>query len=519
MLNFDIFKRDELFFQNKCIRGGIEMNIHMSRGVVAAVLLAVLFALPAQSQTATPPAPAQIKEIAEEAYLYGLQQVIYVGQRWISTQNDSTDNVSYVGINRMSWVRKQITPDFPVVTPNATTLYGTGFLDMRQEPMIVEMPEITDRYFSLQVMDQYGIFHTIVGSPFNGTKARKYLFVPPGYDGKLPGEFPTTDVIAWPSKTAFVAVRIAVETGTDEEIAKINGYQDQITTTLLSDWIANGKAGVPQADRQIIKGDFEVYPRIPEIAIGQVDKQSAQDFYTLLNMVLNDPSMTLIDDSLVEARMLDQLKTIGIGNGLAFDWNALPSETKDALEAGFKAGFDSVRKALVSGLIDMNGWGSVRNAGGFQTRWMDRAIIADAAWAAPDRNISHAGAFRFTDSDGEPLNGANTYTITFDTNDLPPVTQFWSIPIYNADGYFVANEINRYTINSFMLERGDLVVKDGKLVIPVQHNKPEDPDMAKNWLPAPPETFRFTARFYGPYVPLTDGSYMMPAPVKTGTAN
>jgi hypothetical protein len=70
-----------------------------------------------------------------------------------------------------------------------------------------------------------------------------------------------------------------------------------------------------------------------------------------------------------------------------------------------------------------------------------------------------------------------------------------------------------------MLERGDLVVKDGKLVIYVQRNKPEDPDMAKNWLPAPPETFRFTARFYGPYVPLTDGSYMMPAPVKTGTAN
>ena len=30
--------------------------------------------------------------------------------------------------------------------------------------------------------------------------------------------------------------------------------------------------------------------------------------------------------------------------------------------------------------------------------------------------------------------------------------------------------------------------------------------------------FRFTVRFYGPYQALVDGSYRMPAPVKTGTA-
>lgn len=161
-------------------------------------------------------------------------------------------------------------------------------------------------------------------------------------------------------------------------------------------------------------------------------------------------------------------------------------------------------------MINMNGWGVVRNDGGFETRWMDRAIIADAAWGAPDKNISHGGAFLFTDADGKPFSGKNKYTLTFDMNDLPPVTQFWSIPIYDANGYFVANEINRYTVNSFMLASGELMPKDGKLVIYIQHEKPSNPEQAKSWLPAPAEGFRFTARFYGPYAPLTNGTYNMP---------
>ena len=220
--------------------------------------------------------------------------------------------------------------------------------------------------------------------------------------------------------------------------------------------------------------------------------------------------MPLIEDSKMEAEMVEQLKVFNIGKGLSFEWNKLSPEQQTALKNGFKAGFDNVRKTLKTNMINMNGWGVVRNDGGFETKWMDRAIIADAAWGAPDKNVSHGGAFLFTDADGKPFSGKNKYTLTFDMNDLPPVTQFWSIPIYDSNGYFVANEINRYTVNSFMLAAGDIVPKDGKLVIYIQHEKPSDPEQAKNWLPAPAEGFRFTSRFYGPYAPLTNGTYNMP---------
>ena len=466
------------------------------------------------SQKKAKQAEPTMEAVAERAYLYGLQQAIYYGQRWTYTQNDVKTNGVYSGLNQFAWVRKQITPDYPVVTPNATTLYGAGFLDLRKGPIVVEVPEITDRYFSFQVQDQYGIFRMIVGSPFNGTIARKYILVPPSFKGNIPADFPTTDIIQWPFETAFGLARMALMIGTDAEIKTINNYQDQLTMTPLADWLANDHKGIPQADRKIVKGDFLIPAGLPEYQFGQVDKQTPEQYYTLLNVILNDPTMATIEDSQMEAEMLKQLEVFNIGKGRSFDWKKLTPQQQTALKTGFKAGFESVRKTLKTNMINMNGWGVVRNDGGFETRWMDRAIIADAAWGAPDKNVSHGGAFLFTDSDGKPFSGKEKYTLTFDMNDLPPVTQFWSIPIYDANGYFVANEINRYTVNSFMLKAGEIAPKDGKLVIYIQKEKPTDPAQAKNWLPAPEEGFRFTARFYGPYAPLTDGSYNMPKVVK-----
>lgn len=454
----------------------------------------------------------EIEIIAEQAYLYGLQQVIFYGQRWMYTQNDNANNPSYVGINRFYQVRQKITPDFPVVTPNATTLYGSGFIDLQNGPVILEMPEITDRYFSAQVMDQYGIFHTMVGKPFNGTKANKYIFLPQGYKGSIPRGFSTQNVIFWPSKIGYIVVRVAVETGKLAEIEKINVWQDKMTLTPLKKWMANNNAGVKRTDKDVVPGAYYVPKNLPNIAKGQVDKQSAEDFFILLDAVLQDASMNVMADSLKEQVMINKLANLGIGTGNQFEWNNLDEVTRQSLTNGFKAGFANVRESVKNRLINLNGWMEIRNSGHYQTQWLDRAIMADVGWAGPDRNVSHTGAFLFTDDQGQILTGDHQYTLTFDMNNLPPVDEFWSIPIYNKDGYFVENEINRYTINSFMIKHKQLHIADNKLIIYVQHHKPTEANKLRNWLPAPPGVFRFTARFYHPKVAIVDGSYPMPKP-------
>ncbi|WP_440006676.1 DUF1214 domain-containing protein [Halomicrococcus sp. SG-WS-1] len=247
-----------------------------------------------------------------------------------------------------------------------------------------------------------------------------------------------------------------------------------------------------------------------ELTTRQVENQTPSDFFTLLDLVLNDPSLSLIDDSLKESAMLDRLEEVGIGPGLAFDWSALDTDVQEALARGFENGFNRVRTAGQEDLIDMNGWQVLVPTGDFRTDWLTRAVMADLGYAGPDSPKSHIAGFRFTDSNGEQLNGSKRYTITFDLDNLPPVTEFWEVPIYDAQGYFVENELDRYSINSYMLEEGLLHTENGQFVIYVQHEKPIAPERLKNWLPAPEGDMRFAARFYGPRWSVVDGSYDMP---------
>ncbi len=459
---------------------------------------------------------SSLASIAEEAYRYGLQQVIFYVTRFNYTQKEDSD--VFVGVNRLYYPNegRPITADFTaVVSPNATTLYGQGFLDLQDEPVVIEMPEVTDRYFSLELMDQYGIYPLYAGNQFNGTDARSYLILPDDYQGEIPGDFAATDVVQAGTKTLSTELRYALRDPTDEsEIAYVNGLQEQTTITPLSEWVENDRSGVPRAEQSVVPGDYETIPRMADLTEQQVENQTPSDFFTLLSLVLNDPSMSLIDDSRKEAAMLERLKRVGIGPGLEFDWSTLETDVQEALTSGFESGFERVRAAAVEPngdvMVDMNGWYVLQNTADFRIDWLTRAVMADIAYAGPDSPKSHVGAFKFADANGDPLDGSTQYTITFDLDNLPPVTEFWEIPIYDAQGYFVENELDRYSINSYLLEEGLLHTDGNELVIYVQHEKPADPEQATNWLPAPEGGMRFAARFYGPHWSLVDGSYDMP---------
>jgi len=287
------------------------------------------------------------------------------------------------------------------------------------------------------------------------------------------------------------------------------------TITPVNKWVSNGNKGMSRDEQEIANGDYVVHTRNKELTTAQVDNQTAADFFTFLQLVLNDPSMLLIIDSKKESDFLEKLTKINIGSGLAFEWGELNVETQNALTIGFEAGRVLVKKYGQEGLKDVNGWGFGGAMQPFETDWLFRSVLADFGWLGPDKIISHTAAFAFTDTNKEPLNGKNNYTITFDMDNLPPVSEFWSIPLYDAAGYFTDNEIDRFSINSFQLESGLLHVENKKLILYLQNEKPTDPNQFKNWLPTPTGGFRMTPRFYGPKYPLINGSYEMPKIVKS----
>ncbi len=109
------------------------------------------------------------------------------------------------------------------------------------------------------------------------------------------------------------------------------------------------------------------------------------------------------------------------------------------------------------------------------------------------------------DADGNAFSGGNKYVIHFDKGKTPPVNAFWSITMYDQDGFFIDNPINRYAIG----DRNNLKKNsDGSVDIYFQNISPGK-DKESNWLPAPSGSFNLCLRMYWPKDEMLNGSGLL----------
>src|SRR5206468_11988228 len=103
--------------------------------------------------------------------------------------------------------------------------------------------------------------------------------------------------------------------------------------------------------------------------------------------------------------------------------------------------------------------------------------------------------------------GSKRYVIQFAHGELPPLSAFWSITLYNSHQFFAKNPIGRYAIG----DRDKLKFNDdGSLTLYVQ-NEPPGTDRESNWLPAPKDEFSLFMRLYWPKKEILDGNWKPPA--------
>src|SRR5262249_24776414 len=128
-----------------------------------------------------------------------------------------------------------------------------------------------------------------------------------------------------------------------------------------------------------------------------------------------------------------------------------------------------------------NGWSmNTDTMGVYGNYYLKRAIDAQVGLGAnlPEDAIYPIHLGRET---GKPLDGANKYTLHFNRGDAPPANAFWSVTLYDADGFQVANPLNRFAVSSWMpFKYGS----DGSLDLYFQNESP-GADKEANWLPAP----------------------------------
>jgi hypothetical protein len=84
-----------------------------------------------------------------------------------------------------------------------------------------------------------------------------------------------------------------------------------------------------------------------------------------------------------------------------------------------------------------------------------------------------------------------------------PVDAFWSISLYNAQGYFQQNDANAYSVNNVTAKKN----ADGSVTIQFGGN-PKD---APNYLAIMPG-WNYTVRLYRPRKEILDSTWNFPEP-------
>jgi hypothetical protein len=379
-----------------------------------------------------------------------------------------------------------------VVRPNFDTLYSSAWLDLRTEPMVVSAPDTDGRYYLLPMLDMWTDVFAAPGARTSGTGAGDFAVVPPGWSGELPAG---VDRIESPTAYAWMIGRTQCNGPADYAAcgAVLDGYR----VTPLSRW---GSASAVQPDATEVVVDPSVDMTTPPLE--QVHALSARDYLTLGAELMGQHAPHLTDWSL-----LARIRRVGLVPGRPFD--------HDALDADVRAGLDEAPARAQQLLLSTfprigrvaNGWAmNTDSVGVYGDYYLKRAIITMVGLGA---NLPEDAIYpvALTDADGRQLDGANDYVLHFDADQLPPVGAFWSVTMYDADGFQAGNELDRFAIG----DRDSLRYgPDGSLDLYLQHDDP-GPDRVANWLPAPRGALGVTMRLYAPHSQALDGRWNPPA--------
>ncbi len=430
--------------------------------------------------------------IGVQAYIYAYPLVLMDVTRRVATNVPAPTGKGRAPLNQLDHARAFPTPDYKdVVRPNADTLYSTAWLDLAKEPILLAVPDTNGRYYLLSLHDAWTDVFAVPGSRTTGTKAGRFALVGPHWKGQLPAGL---EPIPAPTNLVWVFGRIYTRGKAD--YPKVHRLQDGFKLTPLSKWGKDDRPTPPAVDAAI---DMKTPP------VDQVNRMSARAFFETFARLLHDNPPHAHDWPI-----LVQMKQLGIVPGKNLDFAKLDPEIRQGLER-------AVRRVQLAIAFkgnrqfgpEENGWVIRRELmGTFGTAYLARMAVALIGLGV---NLPEDAVYPFNvaDSDGQPLHGKNCYLIHFDKGRAPPVNALWSITLYDARGFFVANPLGRHAIG----DRDKLKFNnDGSLDLYFQHESPGK-EMESNWLPAPQAAFNLTMRMYWPKMEVLDGRWK-PPPVK-----
>jgi hypothetical protein len=421
--------------------------------------------------------------IAQEAYIYFYPLVLMDVSRKHFTNIEAGKMFARGPMNTFSHGRTFPPATFRGAThPNFDTLYSVGWLDLTKEPVVISVPDTQGRYYLLQLLDMWTDSFAGVGKRTTGTSAGNFVVVGPGWQGDLRQGFQRIN-----APTPFVWVIGRTRTDGPQDYDAVHKVQDGYKMTLLSQW---GKE--PQA--VTITVDPSVDMHTPPVE--QVKKMAPDAYFAYAAELLKVNGPHLVDQP-----QLARMKRIGIEADRSFDF----AEADPVIRQALQTAPATAQSALIAEWPKVgrtaNGWVMNTDSGVYGANYLKRGAVAmfEIGMNRPEDAI-------YPDTGISPLDGHNKYFIHFAKGELPPVNEFWSVTVYDLQGFTVPNPTNRYTLG----DRSNLKLNaDGSLDIYLQSENP-GADKETNWLPTPAQPFSLHARLYSPRRAAIDGTWAMP---------
>jgi hypothetical protein len=368
--------------------------------------------------------------------------------------------------------------------PNVDTLYGAAFLLLHEQgPVVLTIPPVLDRYYSVAFLDAYFNNYATISPRTFGNDGGNFLIAPPVWTGDTPPGIRA--VIVSPTPVTNLYERIyARDAG---EYQALHALQDAIRLTSLREFLG-GAPGFDPID--LSSWDIE----------GMRETRDPLQFFAYANRyrAVNPPPAE-------DANLMALFATAGVGPG-----SEIPED-------------EDLREAIRLGARDAQAALNARvTSGPFRKGW----LVPDPQTGRPGPHILSRAAIQLTqfgsftmdeatyffgyrDRDGEPLTGSQRYTLRFAAGELPPLRPlgFWSLTMYGANSLLVPNPINRYILRPN--SPGLTYDADGSLTLYLQAAQPDGAPEG-NWLPAPEGPFVVTLRAYQPKEAITRGEWFPP---------
>lgn len=426
---------------------------------------------------------SKIKQFSD-AYVFGYPLVLMdlTRKAQLAELQDSPDDVDKTN----HFTHRQSFPDHQfrnVVRPNNDTLYSIAWLDLATEPIVLSVPNMHGRYYVMPLMDAWTNVNATVGKRLSGTDAGDFLISGPNWAGDVP-----TGLVQLVANTNMNWLIGRIQTNGSADIPAVKALQEKFHLTPLSQW------GARNANKNYFRNaDPTKQTNYPG---EQLEQMSGVDFFAYLAELMRQQPPAEND-----AEMLKTLQRLGLDSATkpGFLSRRITNFAVEKTKSG-------IRNALDNRKANENGWNVLRNTiGEYGTNYRLRAAVAMIGLGAvPASEASYPNTS--LDSQGQVLTGEHRYRIRFPTDQTPPANAFWSIALYDTNGFFIKNTINRYSIG----DRNNLHANnDGSIDILIQHERPADSNV--NWLPSPANEFELTMRIYHPKQSFLDGEWRLPA--------